>query len=85
MNVSETFIRRPIATTLLTIGLALSGIVAYFLLPVADNHVQVLNRYELKRILNHMLQNAAVAQGLQNQRTAIRCDRVLAGGKDAGF
>jgi multidrug efflux pump len=35
MNFSQTFIRRPIATTLLTIGLALSGGVAFFLLPVS--------------------------------------------------
>jgi multidrug efflux pump len=35
VNVSEPFIRRPVATTLLTIGLALSGIAAFFLLPVA--------------------------------------------------
>src|SRR5579871_1688783 len=34
MSFSETFIRRPIATTLLTMGLALTGMVAYFLLPV---------------------------------------------------
>ncbi|HUO89975.1 MAG TPA: efflux RND transporter permease subunit, partial [Rhizomicrobium sp.] len=34
MSFSETFIRRPIATTLLTMGLALAGGVAYFLLPV---------------------------------------------------
>jgi multidrug efflux pump len=34
MIFSEVFIRRPIATTLLTMGLALMGIVAYFLLPV---------------------------------------------------
>jgi multidrug efflux pump len=34
MTLSEIFIRRPIATTLLTMGLALSGITAYFLLPV---------------------------------------------------
>ena len=35
MNFSRPFIERPVATTLLTIGLALAGIVAYFLLPVA--------------------------------------------------
>ncbi len=35
MNFSEPFIRRPVATTLLTAGLALSGIVAFKLLPVA--------------------------------------------------
>ena len=35
MNLSRPFIARPIATVLLTIGLALAGIGAYFLLPVA--------------------------------------------------
>lgn len=35
MNVSEVFIRRPIATTLLMAGLTLFGLVAYELLPVA--------------------------------------------------
>jgi multidrug efflux pump len=35
MNIAEPFIRRPVATTLLTIGLALSGGVAFFLLPVS--------------------------------------------------
>jgi multidrug efflux pump len=35
MNFSHTFIERPVATTLLTLGLAMAGIVAYFLLPVA--------------------------------------------------
>ncbi len=35
MNLSRTFIERPVATTLLTIGLALAGMVSYFLLPVA--------------------------------------------------
>jgi multidrug efflux pump len=35
MNVSAPFIHRPVATTLLTIGLALTGIVAAFLLPVS--------------------------------------------------
>ncbi len=36
MNFSSVFIRRPIATTLLTIGLALAGMAAFFLLPVAS-------------------------------------------------
>ena len=36
MNFSSTFIRRPIATTLLTLGFALAGFAAYFLLPVAS-------------------------------------------------
>jgi multidrug efflux pump len=35
MNLSAIFIRRPVATTLLTIGIALSGALAYFKLPVA--------------------------------------------------
>ena len=36
MSVSTPFIKRPVATTLLSCGLALVGIVAYFLLPVAS-------------------------------------------------
>src|SRR6202051_307241 len=35
MNISEPFIRKPVATTLLTIGIALAGAVAYGLLPVS--------------------------------------------------
>src|ERR1700726_4386487 len=35
MNLSAAFIARPIATTLLTVGIALAGGVSYFLLPVA--------------------------------------------------
>ena len=35
MNISEPFIRRPVATTLLTIGIALAGAVAFKVLPVA--------------------------------------------------
>ena len=34
MNLSEPFIRRPVATTLLTIGLALSGILGFRSLPL---------------------------------------------------
>jgi multidrug efflux pump len=36
MNISYPFIRRPVATTLLSIGIMLLGIVAYFNLPVAS-------------------------------------------------
>ena len=36
MNVSEPFIRRPIGTTLLALGLMLVGLVAYRFLPVAS-------------------------------------------------
>jgi multidrug efflux pump len=35
MNISEIFIRRPVATTLLTIAIALAGAVAFRLLPVS--------------------------------------------------
>ena len=35
LNPSEPFIRRPVATTLLTLGVALAGVIAYTLLPVA--------------------------------------------------
>ena len=36
VSLSEPFIRRPVATTLLTIGIALAGGIAYFQLPVAS-------------------------------------------------
>ena len=35
MNLSEPFVRRPIATVLLTVGIALAGIGAFFALPVS--------------------------------------------------
>ena len=35
MNFSAPFIDRPVATTLLTLGVALAGVVAFNLLPVA--------------------------------------------------
>ena len=35
MNISAPFIARPVATTLLTIGIALAGIFAFFRLPVS--------------------------------------------------
>ena len=36
MNISGPFVKRPVATTLLSCGMALAGLFAYFLLPVAD-------------------------------------------------
>ena len=36
MNFSSLFIHRPVATTLLTLGVVLTGIIAFFLLPVAS-------------------------------------------------
>ena len=35
MNISSAFIKRPVATTLLTMGLVLSGVIAFRLLPVS--------------------------------------------------
>ncbi|HYA85793.1 MAG TPA: multidrug efflux RND transporter permease subunit [Nitrospirota bacterium] len=35
MNISAIFIKRPVATTLLTVGLVLSGVIAFRLLPVS--------------------------------------------------
>ncbi len=35
VNISEPFIRRPVATTLATLGIALAGVISFFLLPVA--------------------------------------------------
>ena len=36
MNFSEVFIRRPIATSLLMLAIALFGVIAYRALPVSD-------------------------------------------------
>ncbi|UFZ03294.1 efflux RND transporter permease subunit [Bradyrhizobium ontarionense] len=36
MNISEPFIKRPVATTLLALGLLLVGIICYFRLPIAS-------------------------------------------------
>src|SRR5258706_9952558 len=36
MNISETFIRRPIATSLLMAAIALFGVISYRALPVSD-------------------------------------------------
>src|SRR6187455_3015058 len=35
MNITEPFVRRPVATTLLTVGVALAGIVSFGLLPIS--------------------------------------------------
>src|SRR6267143_1084420 len=36
MNISSVFIKRPVATTLLTLGLTLAGMIAFAVLPVAS-------------------------------------------------
>ena len=35
MNLSHPFINRPVATTLLTLGIAIAGVLTYVLMPVA--------------------------------------------------
>ena len=51
MNLSEPFIRRPIATSLLMVGVILLGMLGYFLLPIASlptvdfPTIQVVTRY----------------------------------------
>jgi multidrug efflux pump len=35
MNISAIFIKRPVATTLLTLGMTLAGVVAFYLLPIS--------------------------------------------------
>src|SRR6516165_4728385 len=51
MNVSEPFIRRPIATSLLMAGVIMLGLLGYFLLPIASlpqvefPTIQLLTRY----------------------------------------
>jgi hypothetical protein len=36
MNLAEIFIRRPIATTLVMIGIVIFGLMSYRLLPISD-------------------------------------------------
>jgi HAE1 family hydrophobic/amphiphilic exporter-1 len=36
VNISENFIRRPIATSLIMAGIAMFGVIAYRALPVSD-------------------------------------------------
>jgi len=35
MNISAPFIRRPVASTLLTVGITLAGAIAFYVLPVS--------------------------------------------------
>ena len=35
MNLSEPFIKRPVATSLLMVGVLLMGLLGYFLLPIS--------------------------------------------------
>jgi multidrug efflux pump len=57
VNLSALFIRRPVATTLLTIGIALAGLFAYFKLPVAP-----LPQVDLPTIVVHAEMPGASAQ-----------------------
>ena len=51
MNISEPFIRRPVATSLLMVGVILLGILGYHFLPMASlptvdfPTIQVVTRY----------------------------------------
>ena len=78
MNLSAPFIRRPIGTLLLTIGIALAGIAAFFALPVAP-----LPRVDLPTIqVQASLPGASpetmassVASPLERRLATIRRDR----------
>jgi hypothetical protein len=50
MNVSAPFIVRPIATTLLMIGVTLLGLVAYFILPIAGVPQVDARKAEIERL-----------------------------------
>ena len=47
MNLSAPFIRRPVATTLLSLGLVVAGVIAFFKLPVA---LHVLHEVDAGRV-----------------------------------
>ena len=74
MNISEVFIKRPIATSLLMLGIAVFGVMAYRALPVSD-----LPKVEMPTLhVNASLPGAspetmasAVATPLERQFTSI--------------
>ena len=74
MNISETFIRRPIATSLLMLGIALFGVVAYRALPVSDLPERRLPDDQRQRRLpggDPGTMASAVASPLERQFTTI--------------
>ena len=74
MNLSEVFIRRPIATSLLMAAIALFGIVAYRELPVSDLPTVDFPTIQVQASLpggDPGTMAAAVASPLERQFTAI--------------
>ena len=49
MSLSSPFIQRPVGTTLLTIGLALAGVIGYTVLPVAPLAASGLSHHQRER------------------------------------
>jgi HAE1 family hydrophobic/amphiphilic exporter-1 len=74
MNISETFIRRPIATSLLMLAIALFGVVAYRALPVSDLPTVDFPTIQVQAGLpggNPDTMASAVASPLERQLTSI--------------
>jgi hydrophobic/amphiphilic exporter-1 (mainly G- bacteria), HAE1 family len=74
MNLSETFIRRPIATSLLMLAIALFGVVAYRALPVSDLPTVDFPTIQVQAGLpggNPDTMAATVASPLERQLTSI--------------
>src|SRR6476659_2059427 len=76
MNISEVFIRRPIATSLLMAAIALFGIIAYHALPVSDLPNVDFPTLVVQATLpgaDPETMASAVATPLERQFTAIAC------------
>src|SRR6202167_3148688 len=74
VNISEIFIRRPIATSLLMAGIALFGVVAYRALPVSDLPTVDFPTIQVQAALpggDPDTMAAAVASPLERQFTTI--------------
>ena len=74
MNISETFIRRPIATSLLMAAIALFGVVAYRALPISDLPTVEYPTISVQASLpgcDPVTMAAAVASPLERQFTTI--------------
>ncbi len=75
MNVSEIFVRRPVMTTLVMVGMLVFGIVGYRLLPVADRcRTSISRRSRCRRALpgaSPETMASAVATPLEKQFSTI--------------
>ena len=60
MNISQIFIRRPIATSLIMLGIALFGVLAYRGLPVSDQVVERI--YKRAKASDHTLSEAEILE-----------------------